>query len=57
MKKNVAYFLEENTYLMFGEVQANYYVDEEPTNVTNEVKANGNPLNLLMYDFFLNLQY
>jgi hypothetical protein len=45
LKKNVAYFLEENACLMFGEIKANYYVDGKPTEAPKEVKAIGNPLN------------
>lgn len=51
----MAYFLEENAYLMFGEVKANYYVDGEPTDVSNEVQPNGNLSNLYMYHFYLDL--
>lgn len=41
----MAYFLEENVSLMFGEIKANYYVDGEPTESSKEVKAIGNSLN------------
>ncbi|XP_025407831.1 myb-like protein A isoform X3 [Sipha flava] len=51
LKKNVAYFLEENACLMFGEIKANYYVDGKPTEAPKEVKAivsNGTSLENIM---------
>lgn len=37
LKKGVAYFLEENAELMFGEVPVNYYKDEKPSKSMNKL--------------------
>lgn len=42
LKKSVAYFLDENALLMFGEVRAKYFVDSNSYSTTNESKSNGN---------------
>lgn len=42
LKKAVAYFLDENALLMFGEVRAKYFVNSSSYNTTNESKSNGN---------------
>jgi len=42
LRKDVAYFLEENALLMFGEVQADYFINGESNEVTNNSKSIGN---------------
>jgi len=42
LKKDVAYFLEENALLMFGEVRADYFVNERSNEFTNDTKSMGN---------------
>ncbi|XP_026810302.1 protein PF14_0175 isoform X3 [Rhopalosiphum maidis] len=39
LRKDVAYFLEENALLMFGEVQADYFINGESNEVTNNSKS------------------
>lgn len=36
LKKGVAYFIDENAVLMFGEVQVNYYIDGKPSKSINK---------------------
>jgi len=42
LRKDVAYFLEENSLLMFGEVQANYFINGESNEFINNTKSIGN---------------
>lgn len=42
LKKGVAYFLDENAVLMFGEVLVNYYVHGKPSKTINEINSNSN---------------
>ncbi|XP_060864930.1 uncharacterized protein LOC132941080 isoform X2 [Metopolophium dirhodum] len=39
LRKDVAYFLEENTLLMFGEVQADYFINEKSIEFKNDTKS------------------
>ncbi|XP_022178771.1 uncharacterized protein LOC111039529 [Myzus persicae] len=39
LRKDVAYFLEENALLVFGEVRANYCMNEESNEFTNDTKS------------------
>jgi len=42
LKKDVAYFLEENALLVFGEVRADYFVNEESNEFKNDTGSMGN---------------
>jgi len=42
LRKDVAYFLEENSLLMFGEVQADYFINEKSIELKNDTKSMGN---------------
>lgn len=35
---------------MFGEVQANYYVNGDPSKTQNDINTNGNPYNFKIID-------
>ncbi|XP_008179404.1 probable serine/threonine-protein kinase DDB_G0282963 isoform X2 [Acyrthosiphon pisum] len=39
LRKDVAYFLEENALLMFGEVQADYFINENSIEFKNDTKS------------------
>jgi len=42
LRKDVAYFLDENALLMFGEVQADYFINGKSDEFSNDIKSTSN---------------